>query len=133
MKSLQDVVRIELFRTLHVPAARVWEALTRPAEISKWMKFPARMELRMGGAVHIDFGPEGALEGVICFLDPGHCLAYTWGESIVKWEVGHAGTSTALRLIHNGVKQPHAEGLRDGWDGFLDQLEEFLADPAAAS
>jgi uncharacterized protein YndB with AHSA1/START domain len=40
-------------------ARRVWSAITDPAEIERWMDYPARVDLGPGGDYRIDFSRTG--------------------------------------------------------------------------
>ena len=62
-------------RRLAQPLARVWRALTEPAELSRW--FPATVslaELFVGAGVRFDFGDGTAVPGGrITVVDPPRC------------------------------------------------------------
>ena len=42
----------------HSPS-RLWAAITRADEVSAWMDYPAKIDLRVGGEWHVDFGRTG--------------------------------------------------------------------------
>src|SRR5262245_50651029 len=71
------------------PAKRLWQAFTDPAEISKWMDYPARVDLRPGGDYVVDFSRtnQGALDGVIVRVEPERRLTYVWGLSVCEWSL----------------------------------------------
>ncbi len=106
---------------------RVWAAISNEQEIGAWMQYPTRLDLRPGGTIHIEFSAQGALEGVVCNVEPLHLLVYTWGDSLVKWEIEDASGETQLHLSHIGVHPELMDGLGAGWHAFLDQLEDYLA------
>jgi uncharacterized protein YndB with AHSA1/START domain len=105
---------------------RVWSILSNEEEITTWMKFPTKLEPRVGGVIHIDFSSEGSLEGIVCNFEPPLLLTYTWGDSLVKWRLEGDESETRLRLSHVGVRPELAAGLGAGWHGFLEQLDEYL-------
>ena len=105
---------------------RVWAAISDQDEVSAWMKYPTRLDMRVGGVIHIDFSADGALEGIVCSLDPPTLLIYTWGDSLVKWVLEEETDGTRLRFSHIGVRPELLAGLGAGWHAFLDQLEDHL-------
>ena len=45
-------------RSKHSPE-RLWRALTDQSELSRWMSYPARVDLRVGGDYAVDFSRTG--------------------------------------------------------------------------
>ena len=127
LATFEKCYRIDLTRKFPVPAALLWVAISDAEQIAAWMKFPVELEARLGGAIHIDFGRQGAIEGTVCDLEAPFLFAYTWGDSFVKWKVSGDTESAALEFSHIGVKRELAKGLAAAWHGFLDQLEAYLA------
>jgi uncharacterized protein YndB with AHSA1/START domain len=121
-------VRFE--RTSKHPAARLWRAITDPGEVSAWMTYPARIDLRVGGDYFVDFtrtdGSE--LDGVIVKLEPERLLRYAWGTSVVEWEIEPADEGCRFTFAHYGLHDrglPDEEGLLAGWHAWLDDFERF--------
>ncbi|MGC1782167.1 MAG: SRPBCC domain-containing protein [Acidobacteriaceae bacterium] len=123
---VETLYRAEWDRSYPRDLERVWAAISDQDEVSAWMKYPTRIDMRVGGVIHIDFSAEGALEGIICSLDPPMLLIYTWGDSLVKWELNGTAQETRLHLSHIGVRPELLAGLGAGWHGFLDQLGDHL-------
>ncbi len=109
---------------------RIWAAISNAEEITAWMKYPTRLEQRPGGVIHIDFSSQGSLEGIVCEFEPLRLLSYTWGDSLVKWEIEEVSGETRLHLSHVGVRPELLVGLGAGWHAFLDQLEDYLTGSA---
>lgn len=112
-------------------AARLWRAITEPAEVSKWMDFPARIDLRVGGHWHIDFSRENPgeeLPGVIVRVKPERLLTYVWGWSVVEWRLEDTPNGCTYTFVHNGLadRGEDEEGLPAGWHEFLDRLDLHL-------
>jgi uncharacterized protein YndB with AHSA1/START domain len=120
------VYRIELFRNIAVSSADLWEAISQETEVAKWMKFPAKVGSAVGQPVFVDFTPDEPLSGTIYVYDAGRTLGYTWGDSLVKWEIEETEGGTNLRLTHIGVQPEYLIGLTAGWHAFFDQLEIHL-------
>lgn len=128
--AVETVYRLDWNRVYRQPLERVWRAISNQDEITVWMKFPTRLEPRIGGAIHIDFSSQGSLEGTVCNFEPPHLLIYTWGDSLVNWKLGADATGTRLHFSHVGVRPELLAGLGAGWHGFLDRLEDHLTGSA---
>jgi uncharacterized protein YndB with AHSA1/START domain len=118
-------------RTSKHTAARVWRAVTDPAEISKWMDYPAHVELRPGGEYRVDFSRtnQGALDGVIVRVEAERRLTYVWGLSVCEWTLEDLrGGGCKYRFVHNGQtdRGDGEEGLAGGWHEFLDRFDLHL-------
>lgn len=122
-------VEIVLSRHLPVPPARLWQALTTASEMTAWMGYPVTLNPGPGGAIRVQFSTADALEGVVCSFEPGRRFAYTWGDSIVRFEIAPDASSgeTLVTVAQTGVSGELAAGLAAGWHGFLDGLQAFVA------
>lgn len=133
-------------RTSRHSPARLWRAITDPEEVGKWMTYPARIDLRVGGHYFVDFSrtanpreageapggvPDDAtLNGVIVAIEPERLLRYAWGTSVVDWRIEPDGTGSRHTFSQNGLHPrdvPDEEGLAAGWHSFLEGLDTFLA------
>src|SRR5665213_762486 len=97
--TTETIYRLDWERAYRLGMERVWAALSNEDEITAWMKFPSKLEPRVGGAIHIDFSAQGSLEGIVCNYEPPRLLTYTWGDSLVSWKLG-GDESETLSLIH---------------------------------
>lgn len=127
LANFETCYRINLTRKFPVAAALLWVAITEAEQIAAWMKFPVELEPRPGGAIHINFGGQGSIEGTVCDMESPFLFAYTWGDSFVKWSVSGDLEQSELQFSHIGVRAELAKGLAAGWHAFLDQLEAYLA------
>lgn len=117
----------------HAPA-RLWRAITQPDEVSQWMDYPAKVDLRVGGEWHVDFSRtnDGEIPGVIVRVEPERNLTYTWGLSVIEWtiEPDEQG-GCRYRFIQSGLAFrdiPDEQGLAAGWHEFFDRLDLHLDD-----
>jgi uncharacterized protein YndB with AHSA1/START domain len=124
--TAEPIYRLDWDRTYRQPLEGVWKAISDQDEITAWMKFPTRLEPRVGGAIHIDFSSQGSLEGIVCNFEPPHLLIYTWGDSLVNWKLEGDVAGTKLHFSHVGVRPELLAGLGAGWHRFLDQMEDHL-------
>jgi uncharacterized protein YndB with AHSA1/START domain len=115
------------------PPARLWRAITDPDEIERWMGYPARVDLRVGGDYFVDFqtsSPDN-LDGVIVAVEPERRLAYAWGLSVIQWTLtpDDGGSGTAYTFVDHGTQIRHVpdeEGVAVGWHAWLDRLDAML-------
>lgn len=124
--AVETIYRLDWERSYRQPLERVWNAISNAEEITAWMKFPTRLEPRVGGKVHIDFSSQGSLEGIVCNFEAPHLLIYTWGDSLVNWKLEGDAAEAKLHFSHVGVRPELLAGLGAGWHAFLDQLEDHL-------
>jgi len=112
-------------------AERLWRAITDPDEVGKWMGYPAKIDLRIGGDWYVDFSEtnDGDLGGVIVRIDPGRHVAFYWRLTVVEWKVEPADDGCTYELVQNGLVPGEGElveGYAAGWHGFLEQLDMHL-------
>jgi uncharacterized protein YndB with AHSA1/START domain len=117
---------------------RLWHAITDPEEVSKWMGYPARIDLRPGGDYHLDFskpheGDEGGeLDGVIVRVEDERFVAIVWGRSVLEWDIEPDGAGSRYTFTHHGQEPPSEgdrhtdEGIAAGWHAFLDAFAAHL-------
>lgn len=118
-------------RRLSHPVARVWEALTDPAQVAVWL---GKMELdpRLGGAFRIQLGvdrPE-VLTGQVEEIIPFRILQYGWTmpghDTRIRWELYEEGPQTTrLVLNHLGLREAPARASA-GWHTSMDLLTGAL-------
>ncbi|MGE3073282.1 MAG: SRPBCC domain-containing protein [Dehalococcoidia bacterium] len=117
-------------RTSRHSAERLWRAITDPAEVTKWMQYPARIDLRVGGAYYVDYAKtnEGCLDGIIVAIEPARLLRYAWGTTIVEWSIESLESGCAHTFSQFGLpdRGPGEEGLVAGWHAWLDDIEKYL-------
>ncbi len=118
---------IELEREYPYPVAKVWKAITTAEGISAWMKYETTLERRIGGRIFVDFKSEGNLEGAVCEWVPEKVFAYSWGLSVVRWELKSVEDGTRLRFTNSHVTSDILMGFAAGWHAFIDHLGPYLA------
>jgi uncharacterized protein YndB with AHSA1/START domain len=135
-----DLVRVQMDRRYPSSAADVWEALTDPDRIRRWM-MPISGDLRVGGSFQL----EGNAGGEILRCERPNLLRVTFGDpsSLVEVRLAEDGADTVLTLEHT-VPKAMAGGVAGalyvgpGWDGALLGLGLYLdgqvsEDPVAAA
>lgn len=134
----QAVLRFE--RKLRHSPAKVWRAVSDPAEMSHW--FPARVEaeLRPGAAMRFTFPEEavvdGAWEGEVLEVDPPKVYMFRWNADVLRIELIPDGDGCLLvftQTLGGGpVGRLGAGRTAAGWDQCLDQLLARLDGGTAA-
>jgi uncharacterized protein YndB with AHSA1/START domain len=134
-------VSVLLRRSYDSAAQDVWDAVTDPDRIKRWL-MPISGDLRVGGSFQL----EGNAGGEILACEPPRLLRVTFGDpnSIVELRLtAQADGDTVLELEHTvpiEIAQSGAGALwvGPGWDGALLGLGLFLrgeavGDPVAAA
>ena len=150
MSSSPDPLELRLTRLLPAPRERVFEAITRPADLARWwgprgFTIPAvELDLRVGGRFRFTMQPPGGdpfhLSGEFVEIDPPSRLAYTfrWDEptpddreTVVALALDAAGGASALALRQGDFATEERRELhRGGWTESLDKLAALLGAPA---
>jgi|SRR5215469_4936510 len=111
----------------------LWDALTHPDRMRRWLGAEVSIEAWVGGSVRLRWEGADEMRGVITALEPGQLLEYTWNEaalgveSLVRFELRSEGTGTVLVLAHTRVPAEQGPGFAAGWHGHLDALAAVLA------
>ena len=124
-----DTWTLILVRELRHPPARVWEALTDPAQLAEWAPFDADRSLAAAGPVRLSTvgTPTPQLsESTVKRADAPRLLEYSWGGNEMRWELEPVGRSTRLTLWHNIDRRFISWGAA-GWHVCFDVLDRALA------
>ena len=118
-----------LVRELRHPPAKVWQALTDPAQLSEWAPFDADRNLAAVGPVKLSTvgtpTPQVS-ETTVKRAEAPRLLEYSWGGSDLRWELEPLGSGTRLTLWHNIDRRFISWGAA-GWHICFDVLERLLA------
>ncbi len=124
-----DKWTLVLVRELHHPAAKVWRALTDPAELHQWAPFDADANLGTVGTVKLSTvgTPQPHVtETKIKRADPPRLLEYSWGGGDIRWQLDPVANGTRLTLWHNIGQRFIGMGAA-GWHICFDVLDRLLA------
>jgi uncharacterized protein YndB with AHSA1/START domain len=139
---------LEIVRFINVPANRVYDAWTDPAQLRQWFgpenvrtrKITA--DVRVGGNYRWDLtSPEGeemSAFGEYKELIPGKKIVFTWQwdddeawenrTSVVTIELFERRGRTELRLRHEQLPSEESRDRHnEGWNSLLDRLEQFIS------
>ena len=115
---------------------RVFQALTEKADLERWFVKKAEVDLRPGGTIRLEWGPDAVEIGKILVLDPPHRLSYTWealepSPTTITFELTAENDGTRLRLIHTGIGEgedwdTYYTSVNSGWSVHLKNLTAWL-------
>jgi uncharacterized protein YndB with AHSA1/START domain len=125
-----DTWTLILVRELRHQPAKVWKALTDPAQLREWAPFDADRNLGTAGVVKLStVGMPTPIvsETSVRRAEAPRLLEYNWGEHELRWELEPLAGGTRLTLWHNIGRRFVAMGAA-GWHICFDVLDQFLAD-----
>jgi len=134
---------LEFRRSYAHPPERVWDAISTPEGLSRWLLCSyARIDGRVGGEIELISGPARYHSiGKILAWQPPRLLEYEWnvaavpempqGErAIFRYELSARADGTDLYVCYRRVTRQTARGFLPGLHAFLDRLEAQLAGTA---
>ncbi|HEY6153967.1 MAG TPA: SRPBCC domain-containing protein [Candidatus Udaeobacter sp.] len=146
--KIAEKTSLEIVRFINVPADRVYEAWTDPAQLRQWFG-PENVrtrnitaDVRVGGKYRWDLtSPEGeemSAFGEYKELVPGKKIFFTWRwdddeawenrTSVVTIKLFERPGGTELRFRHEQLPSEESRDRHnDGWNSLLDRLEQFFS------
>ncbi len=128
----QPVLRFE--RRLRHSPAKVWRAVSDPAEMAHWFPATVEAELRPGAPMRFTFPEEavvdGAWDGEVLEVDPPRVYMFRWNADVLRIELIPDGDGCRLvftQTLGGGrVGRLGAGRTAAGWDHCLDVLAARL-------
>jgi uncharacterized protein YndB with AHSA1/START domain len=125
-----DTWTLILVRELRHAPAKVWQALTDPAQLREWAPFDADSSLAAAGAT-VKLTTVGAptphvTETTVTRAEAPRLLEYRWGGQDIRWELEALGAGTRLTLWHNIDRRFISMGAA-GWHICFDVLDRMLS------
>lgn len=119
---------LRMERRLAHPPAKVWSAITDPAQIGQWFPAEVTVELRPGGAMTFTMpGVSGiAMTGTVTDAEEPRLFAFTWGEDHLRWEITPDGEGSLLTLVHTFGDRFGGASFASGWHLCLTSLSQLL-------
>ena len=116
-------------KNIKAPAAKVFEAFTKPAVLPQWLGAGAKAEGKEGGAWTDGDGHDGAYTK----LAAGKTVRFSWrdavsgNESLVDLKLTEKNGVAGLVLNHERIQdRGEADGLRAAWGEALTALKQLL-------
>ena len=144
MSSTNTIDAIVEEIAIEAPAARIFAALTDPAQRVKWWGLKGRFEtthmesdLRVGGHWMMSgIGMGGnpfEISGVYRAIEPSRVLAFTWlpswdaeaNETLVRFDLKERDGVTTVRLTHSGFASEGSRTRHQGWPQILGWLKGY--------
>ena len=125
-----DRMQVVFRRRFAKPVAKVWAALTTPERLADWFG-AAKIDLRVGGTLHLSFANGKSVEVSITRVEAPHVFGWSWMidglNTSVLFELASDGDCCQLTLTHSGLS-PHGRGVgvRAGWHAHLEGLADSL-------
>jgi uncharacterized protein YndB with AHSA1/START domain len=125
-----DTWTLVLVRDLRHAPAKVWEAITDPAQLREWAPFDSDTNLGAAGAT-AKLSTIGAPQPYVTQTqvkraEAPKLLEYSWGGGDIRWELEPLGGGTRLTLWANIDRRYIAMGA-SGWHVCLDVMDRLLA------
>ena len=126
-----DALQVVFHRRYNKPIEKVWAALTTPERLADWLA-NAEIEMKVGGAIRLDWFGHNAMVGRVVALDPPNTFAWTWTlgerETVVRFDLTADGDGCLLILTHSGLspKAGPGGGVRAGWHAHLEGIPDAL-------
>lgn len=125
-----DRFQVVFRRRYAKPVAKVWAALTTPERLEDWFG-AAKIDFRVGGALHLTFANGKSIEFSITRIEAPHVLGWSWTidglDTSVLFELAPDGDGCQLTLTHSGLSaRGRGAGVRAGWHAILEGLADSL-------
>ena len=119
-----------LVRELKHPPAKVWAALTDPAQLREWAPFESDANLGATGTVAnlstVGSPKPHVTATTVKRADAPKLLEFTWADRDIRWELEPLGGGTRLTLWASIDRNWITMGA-SGWHVALDVLDRMLA------
>ena len=129
--------------TVHAPAAKVWEALTKPALVKKYMMgADVKSDWKVGSPLTYTGEYKGKRyeeKGVIRKIEREKVLQATHfsttsgkedkpeNYALVTWELEERNGATVVSVSQDGIETPKGvEGSKSNWTGVLEGLKRTV-------
>jgi uncharacterized protein YndB with AHSA1/START domain len=125
-----DGFEVSVSRVIAAPATRVFDAFSRPAELSRWFTRGARARLTVGGSYANRDGDRGRF---LALARPKR-LRMTWENprhspgTVVEFTTARSASGkTTAQVVHGGLATARdAKTMKEAWSWALDSLRAYV-------
>jgi uncharacterized protein YndB with AHSA1/START domain len=96
-------MKVERETTVAADPEDVWEALTDETLLAEWLAPEVELDPTEGGEVFVRTEDGDERWGRVEEVEPGHRLAFTWGESRVELTVDAVSDGTRVRVVETAA------------------------------
>lgn len=134
MDTVDGAAVLRFERRFKHPVAKVWRAITEPAEMAHWFPAAVEAELTVGAPMTFTFPDSAPLEGTrggeVLELDPPKVYAFRWNKDVLRFELVPDGEGCVLYFTQTlgggGLGRLAAGRNAAGWDHCLAALDAGL-------
>ena len=129
----QDRHEIRIERVFACAPGQIWERLTKPARLAEWLA-PGKIEMRIGGAVKLDFADSGiVIDSTVTAIQIPFLLEYSWSspgqpQRPLRFESSIAPGGTRLVVTVSIPNSEDAPRTAAGFEAHLEMLAASLED-----
>lgn len=119
---------------IEAPPQVVFELLTDPVKMLRWMGVAAEIDPRPGGIYRLDPNGRDVIRGEYLEVVPNSKVVFTWGwegvgqkipagSTVVEIQLQPRDSGTWVRLIHRDLPPEMRERHEIGWTHYLSRLK----------
>jgi uncharacterized protein YndB with AHSA1/START domain len=118
--------------TVDATPETIFELISDPAKIIRWMGASAKLEPQAGGVFAVDINKEALMRGEILEVEPNRRVVFSFGwegqgpiapgSSTVEIDLIAEGKATLVRLTHTGLPAEERANHAEGWNHYLARL-----------
>lgn len=120
---------LRFVRDLAHPPEVVWSAITKANQLQKWLPYSIDRDIDSEGPAILtmnDGSEPPTYDITVSRVEPGRLVEYTWGESVLVWEIQAAGSGSRVVLLHTVPNPEWVTPAAAGWHMCLDLAELML-------
>jgi uncharacterized protein YndB with AHSA1/START domain len=145
--------RIEQDTLIDAPVDVVWAIVTEAEHLGSWFADSARIDLRPGGELVLEWREHGSFRARVEQVEPPHRFSFLGARrpdsepaegssTLVEFTMTAEGARTRLRVVESGFrgldlsdeeKLRQLEGNTAGWEHELGELREYAAREVASA
>jgi uncharacterized protein YndB with AHSA1/START domain len=123
---------LRLTRRYDASPAEVWDALTEPDSMARWLARPRSVELSPGAALELELRDAGVIAAAVREVEPGRVLELDWryeseDPSIVRFELAADGDGTLLVLDHSRIDERFGMLYIARWERAIARFEAVVS------
>ncbi len=121
---------IQLSIEISASPEKVFESLSDPDQMERYIANDAKVDLQVGGAYSFGWGSMGPHK--ILEVEPAKKLSYSWADKddpsmVVTWALEGSENRTRLTLIHSGFAEDDINiGYSAGWTAYMNAMKSMV-------